>query len=272
MSAGSSTAVLLLSCFAPLTAVAVPPPSPQVTAKCDAPTYASDFLVCADADLLRLDDLLARLIAQRREGSGDLGVGESDEDWFRRSRACAFEADHHGCLLAAYCARIALLQGGSPHAPAGCDVPAAHYLAASSISRSGFARHGDEMRALHGQTIRIWGFVDHRNVYGDGSAKEILGDWWSGPGPDAATWRFNLKAKDDDAVGRSFPVHVPADQGRDELLKAFLADARADRPTKIYLEGRIFTFDAPTSGRRLTGLRMELESSRNIRLQPPARR
>ncbi len=49
--------------------------------------------------------------------------------------------------------------------------------------------------------------------------KLILGDWWSGEGPDATTWRFNLKAEADDEVGHSFPVHVPNDPGRDDLLR-----------------------------------------------------
>ena len=112
------TFLLLLSCFVPLTAAAVPPPPVQVTANCDAPTYASDFLVCKDADLMQLDGLLARVIGQRNEGSSELVGRESDQDWLRRSRLCAFEADHRGCLRAAYCARIALLSGGK--APPGC--------------------------------------------------------------------------------------------------------------------------------------------------------
>jgi uncharacterized protein len=113
------TFLLFLSCFVPLTAAALPPPPLQVTANCDAPTYASDFLVCADADLLQLDTLLARLIAQRSGGPSERAAEESDHDWFRRSRMCAFEADHRECLRAAYCARIALLSGGN--APSSCD-------------------------------------------------------------------------------------------------------------------------------------------------------
>ena len=133
------TFLLLLSCFVPLAAAAVPPPPVQVTANCDAPTYASDFLVCKDVDLMQLDGLLARLIGQRNEGSSELVGRESDQDWFRRSRLCAFEADHRGCLRTAYCALIALLSGG--YAPPACDDQAGDYLAASSISSFGFAKN-----------------------------------------------------------------------------------------------------------------------------------
>jgi uncharacterized protein len=261
------TFLFLLSCFVPLTAAAVPPPPVQVTSNCDAPIYASDFLVCTDADLMQLDTLLARLIVQRSEGPRERAAHESDHDWFRRSRMCAFEADHRECLRAAYCARIALLSGGNP--PSSCGDQAGDYLAASSISSFGFAKNDEQIRAWQGKKIRLWGFVDHQNLYGDESAREILGEWWSGYGPDSGTWRFNLKAKEDDPAGRSFAVFVAADPGRDELLKVFLADARAGRSTKVYLEGSLLTFDAPTNGRLLHGLRMELQSSRDIRLTLP---
>ena len=107
-------------------------------------------------------------------------------------------------------------------------------------------------------------------MYGDAGANEILEDWWSGEGPSTTTWRFNLKAKENDETGRSFPVHVPNDQGRDEILKAFLADARAQKPTKVYVKGKLFTFDAPTNAEALTGLVMELKSSDDILFELPA--
>jgi hypothetical protein len=97
-------------------------------------------------------------------------------------------------------------------------------------------------------------------------AKAILQEWWSGEGPGPGTWRFNLKAEADDVVGRSFAVHVPNDAGWEDQLRRFVADARAGRPTKVFVSGRPFTFDAPTQARDLTGLYLELESSREIRL------
>jgi hypothetical protein len=108
-----------------------------------------------------------------------------------------------------------------------CDERIDGYMAASSISANGFARDAKEIRKAQGQEIELWGFVDHRNLYGDAGAKRILGEWWSGDGPDAATWRFDLKARENDEAGHSFAVRVPDDGGRDDLLRAFLADARA---------------------------------------------
>lgn len=144
------------------------------------------------------------------------------------------------------------------------------YAAASSISRDGFARNPRTIQELHGQEVKLWGFVDHNNLYGNEGAKQILGEWWGGDGPDSTTWRFNLKARRNDAAGRSFSVHVPNDRGRNDLLKAFVADARAERPTRVFVTGRIYLFDAPTEGRTLTGLIMALQSSRDVRLEPPA--
>ena len=151
----------------------------------------------------------------------------------------------------------------------GCSEQIGDYMAASSISKDGFARDGKELREIHGQEVKLWGFIDHSNMYGDEGVKEILEDWWSGEGPSATTWRFNLKAKEDDGAGHSFAVHVPNDQGRDDLLRAFLADARAQTPTKVYVKGRIFTFDAPTNVAGRTGLYLELQSSQDILLELP---
>jgi hypothetical protein len=110
--------------------------------------------------------------------------------------------------------------------------------------------------------------VDHRNLYGNAGVKAILGDWWSGQGPSATTWRFNLKASADDETGHSFPVLVPNDQGRDAVLAVFLRDALAQKPTKVFVKGRITTFDAPTNYTRRAGLQMELRSSTNVLFRP----
>ena len=152
---------------------------------------------------------------------------------------------------------------------AGCSQPIGDYVAASSISRNGFTRDGAAMRKLDGQEIMVWGFVDSGNIYGDASAKEILGDRWSGDGPNATTWRFNLKAKADDEVGHSFAVNVPNDEGRDDLLRAFFADASAGKPTRVFLKGKLFAFDAPTNAAPLTGLSLDLKSSRDILFELP---
>jgi heat shock protein HslJ len=143
------------------------------------------------------------------------------------------------------------------------------YRAASSISKNGFAINDDEIRQLDGQEVMLWGYVDHGNLYGDEGARAILGDWWSGDGPDAATWRFNLKAQADDAVGDSFAVTVPNDEGRVVLLRQFAADAQAGRPTRVFVTGRLATFDAPSSDRVRTGLTMDAQSSSDVLLQSP---
>jgi hypothetical protein len=151
----------------------------------------------------------------------------------------------------------------------GCNDQTGDYSAASSISEKGFARDVVEMQRVHGQEIKIWGLVDYSNLYGNHDAKTILGDWWSGDGPSPTTWRFNLKAGQGDEAGDSFPVLVPNDQGRDELLGVFVANARAEKPTKVYVKGKVFTFDAPTNVRDFTGLYIELQSSQDIRLGLP---
>ena len=152
---------------------------------------------------------------------------------------------------------------------AGCNGQVGDYTAASSISKGGFARNGEELRALADQEVKLWGFVDHSNMYGDEGAKAILGDWWSGAGPDATTWRFNLKARAGDAAGKSFAVYVQNDEGRDELLRRFVEDASAGRPTRVFLTGRIVIFDAPTNNATLTGLTLELQSSDDVLLALP---
>jgi hypothetical protein len=151
----------------------------------------------------------------------------------------------------------------------GCNEKTGDYLAASSISKNGFAVNDEEMRKLHGREINIWGFVDHGNMYGDEKVKQILKEWWSGHGPESANWSFNLKSREDDDTGHSFSVHVFDDEGRDELLEVFLNDARAQRATKVFVKGRIFTFDAPTNVIGHKGLYMEVKSCRDILLELP---
>jgi uncharacterized protein len=112
--------LVLITLLAPTSAVAVPPPPVQVTASCATPTYASDELVCADGELRELDALLAGLIARRSERAAVSSSDESDAEWFRRSRKCAFQRNHRTCLLRAYCERIVLLSGVSGKPPPGC--------------------------------------------------------------------------------------------------------------------------------------------------------
>jgi len=137
------------------------------------------------------------------------------------------------------------------------------YIAASGISENGFASSAT-MPASDGQTIQLWGFVDYSNLYENSGARNVLGDLWSGDGPGPATWRFNLKAHEDDSAGNSFAVHISDDDRRDAVLKVFVANAREKKPTRVFLKGKVFTFDAPTNLARHTGLYIEMASSGDI--------
>lgn len=242
---------------------ATPPPPEQVTANCVEPTYASDMLVCEDAELRSLDGLLAGLINQGEEGAV-LRDAQGDFDWFQRSRLCAFEADHRDCLMAAYCLRLALLNQQNV---ADCGQSPDGYMAVSDFSKRGFARHGKKGETLLDREIRFWGFVDYQNIYGDEEARKVLGDWWSGYGPDESTWRFNIKANARDKAGQSFAIYVPNDMLRDDILRIFLRNARQGLPTKVLLKGVITSFEAPANVTGLHGLSATLQSSRDIHLQ-----
>lgn len=150
----------------------------------------------------------------------------------------------------------------------GCDKQIGDYVAASSISRNGYSRNGKLMRKMNGREIKVWGYVDHSNIFADG-ADEILADWRGGSGPSPTTWRFDLKAKPNDDAGASFTVCLPNDKGRDKLLRVFIADARTGKPTRVFVKGKIFTFDAPINFNTLTSLKMEVESTKDILLEHP---
>ena len=152
---------------------------------------------------------------------------------------------------------------------AGCGERVGEYLPVSAIAPNGFVTDERTVAELQGQEVRLWGFVDPGNLYGDAEANRLLGAWWSGAGPDAETWRFGLKAGVDDPVGHCIPVLVRNDAGRDALLAAFRADAEAGRPTRVFLQGRLRTFAAPTQFQSLTGIILEVPSSRAILLNAP---
>jgi hypothetical protein len=151
----------------------------------------------------------------------------------------------------------------------GCDRTIDGYLPASAISSDGFARGAETARGLQGQEVRLWGFVDHANLYGDAGTREILGELWGGAGPSGTSWRFDLLARADDPAGHSFQVHCPNDPGRDALLRRFVEDARAGRPTRVFVSGTMRSFAAPTNLGRRIGLSMETPSSLAIRPERP---
>ena len=151
----------------------------------------------------------------------------------------------------------------------GCDDHLDGYIPVKEIARNGFLIEQQATGELSGKEVRLRGYVDHGNLYGDSGVREILGEWWAGEGPDAGSWRFNLKANVDDVVGQSFAVHVPNGEGRDALLRKFVSDAREQRPTEVFLKGTLFTYEAPSQGSTLTGLYLEVSSSQDIQLVPP---
>ena len=141
-------------------------------------------------------------------------------------------------------------------------------FAATELTRRGFVRDQVRARGLEGHTIRVSGFVDHANLYGDRGAREILGDWWSGEDNDPATWRFKLKAHPNDEAGHSFAVHVRNDPDRRALLSAIAEDARVGRATKVYVTGTLRTFAAPTNAVMQTGIYLEVKTSSGVELAP----
>jgi hypothetical protein len=107
---------------------------------------------------------------------------------------------------------------------------------------------------LGGRRSGSGGLTDPGNLYGDDGASPVLGAWWSREGPDADTWRFNLKGAAEDVVGHSFSVYVPNGEGRDRLFGRFVAFAEG-------LGGETYTVTrdgfararGPTIGRRTEG-------------------
>jgi hypothetical protein len=145
-------------------------------------------------------------------------------------------------------------------------------LPVSRIADGGFARDPQALARWEHKEIRLSGYVDHGNLYGGLTARRILQDRWAGDGPAPGVWRFDLKAWPDDPVGRSFAVRVPDDPGSGDLLRRMAADARAQRPTKVVVTGRLHRFDAPTQAAVLTGLKLVVRSSADVRIAPAERR
>ncbi len=143
----------------------------------------------------------------------------------------------------------------------GCvDKSVGGYIPASSFSKKGFAKNREQALANRGKVIKVWGYVDGDNVF----SKE-----WEDDSPEK--WRFDLKAKPWDDVGQSFSIHVPVDDGHDELVTLFVANHLINKPTRVFVTGRISTFDAPMNFVRKTGLSMDVNSSKDILLEVPVK-
>ncbi|MEY2853238.1 MAG: hypothetical protein RL030_370 [Pseudomonadota bacterium] len=107
-----SELAVLLSLVAGSPLSALPPPQAQSFADCNAPTYASDVLVCATPELVELDRRL-RLAIEGAElarlAFPNPVTFESNEAWLRRRSLCAFSLRQVDCLKAAYADRLAIL-------------------------------------------------------------------------------------------------------------------------------------------------------------------
>ena len=141
----------------------------------------------------------------------------------------------------------------------GCkDKPIGGYVPASSFSKKGFAKNREQVLALRGKVLKVWGYVDGGNVFPK--------DWGD---KQPGKWRFKLKAKPSDDVGQSFSIHIPVDDRHDELVALFEATDFADKPTRVFVTGKLSTFDAPMNFVRKTGLIMDVNSSKDIFLKAP---
>jgi hypothetical protein len=58
---------------------------------------------------------------------------------------------------------------------AGCGGQVGGYLLVSAIARGGFVSDERTVAEWRGREVRLWGFVDQGNLYGDADAKRVLG-------------------------------------------------------------------------------------------------
>ncbi|MEX1315898.1 MAG: hypothetical protein AB1Z22_02080 [Synechococcaceae cyanobacterium] len=154
----------------------------------------------------------------------------------------------------------------------GCDEQIGGYLPASSIStRTGFARNRKQALKMSGKEIKLWGYVDYSNVYADGAGDAVPTDWDQVHShnltPDM--WRFDLMIRPDGEAGCGFAVYLRKHEDGKKLFAGFSTNERAGKPSRVYVKGKVFTFDAPTNLMGLTGLYMESELPNGVLLEHP---
>ncbi len=71
-------------------------------------------------------------------------------------------------------------------------------------------------------------------------------------------------------MGQSFGIHIPVDDRHDELVALFEGADFSDKPTCVFVTGKLSTFDAPMNFVRKTGLIMDVNSSKYVLLKAPA--
>ena len=133
----------------------------------------------------------------------------------------------------------------------GCSRWIDDFAPATSISNRGFATRSAVAKYANGSAVKIWGYVDYGNIAYD---------------PASTHWSFKLKANAKDAVGESFRIRAPKDSGHQELIKRFRSSEAAGKSTTVLVEGKLYTFDAPTNFKMLTGLYVETSKSDAIRI------
>lgn len=92
---------------------AVPPPIEQFTANCVAPVYASERLICSDAELLGAEAQISDLWRAVEPNWSPGPWLEQQDAWFRRRALCAFQTEHRACLLGANAERVRVLSAAA---------------------------------------------------------------------------------------------------------------------------------------------------------------
>ena len=132
---------------------AVPPPIEQFTANCVAPVYASERLICSDAELLGAEAQISDLWRAAEPNWSPGPWLEQQDAWFRRRALCAFQTEHRACLLGANAERVrvssaALRSPGATASPARCT--------GSGISQVVSVDRRDQALAAYDQRGLAW--------------------------------------------------------------------------------------------------------------------
>lgn len=153
------------------TPAAIAPPIEQSTADCTSPTYATDRLVCSNAELSALDQTLARMLTDlpsRARGTDNPWL-EEQQNWFKRRSLCAFEESHLECTKRAYQTRVAEMDALASYADDGKPLRCPSLPAASqyTISDQGLmiirASQGEVLIAAWPKADKGWRpFVSYR--------------------------------------------------------------------------------------------------------------
>jgi uncharacterized protein len=153
------------------TPAAIAAPIEQSTADCTIPTYATDRLVCSNAELSALDQTLARMLTDlpSQARGADNPWLEEQQNWFKRRSLCAFEESHLECARRAYRTREAEMDALASHADDGKPLRCPSLPAASryTISNEGLmiirARQGEVLVAAWPEEDKGWRpFVSYR--------------------------------------------------------------------------------------------------------------